>query len=226
MIHVGGTLRPMVRIHTLLPNADAIAFFFDFFNNGLSFIDSLAAANAVYGVGVGMDLGAIAELGWFTFGLSIRDLGGTVFNYSIDNFGTLAAVFGSELRLPPGSAVTDRYVIPMSVDVGIGFHPKLGTFNNILDPTLHVDLTDMVNTIGGAVAGESSIWKMVHLGAELRILRVLSAWAGLNQGYFTFGTGLDLFVLEVNASMFTRELGAFLGDRPSSGFTLEVAFRY
>ncbi len=27
LIHVGGTLRPMVRIHALLPNADALAFF-------------------------------------------------------------------------------------------------------------------------------------------------------------------------------------------------------
>jgi hypothetical protein len=226
VIHVGGTLRPMVRIHTLLPNADALAFFDNYFNLGMSFIDSLGAANAVYGVGVAMDLGAIAELGWFTFGLSIRDLGGTVFNYSIDDFATLAAVFGSELRLPPGAAVSDRYVIPMDVGFGVGFHPKLGKFSNILDPSLHVDLTDMVNTIGGAIAGDSSIWKMFHLGAELRILRVLSGWAGLNQGYFTFGAGLDLFVVEINASMFTRELGDFLGDRPSSGFTLEVALRY
>jgi len=225
-IHVGGMLRPMVRIHTLLPNADAIAFFDNFFNLGLSFIDSLGAANAVYGVGVALDLGAIAELGWFTLGLSIRDLGGTVFNYSIDDVATLAAVFGSELRLPPGSAVTDRYVIPMDVGFGVAFHPKMGGFNKILDPTLHVDLTDMVNVISGAAAGESSIWKMFHLGAELKIVRVLSAWAGLNQGYFTFGAGLDLFVLEINASVFTRELGDYLGDRRSSGFTLEAAFRY
>lgn len=225
-IHVGGMLRPMVRIHALLPNADAIAFFDNFFNLGLSFIDSLGAANAVYGVGVALDLGAIAELGWFTLGLSIRDLGGTVFNYSTDDVATLAAVFGSELRLPPGSAVTDRYVIPMDVGFGVAFHPKMGAFNKILDPTLHVDLTDMVNVISGAAAGDSSIWKMVHLGAELKIVRVLTAWAGLNQGYFTFGTGLDLFVLEVNASVFTRELGDYLGDRSSSGFTLEVAFRY
>jgi hypothetical protein len=226
LIHVGGTLRPMVRIHTLLPNAAAIAFFDNVFTLGQSLFTALGAADAVYGVGVAMDLGAIAELGWFTLGLSIRDLGGTVFNYSIDDFGTLAAVFGSELRLPPGSAVTDRYVIPMDVGFGLAFHPAMGTFNKILDPTLHVDLTDMVNAISGAVDGSSSIWKMVHLGAELRILRVLSTWAGLNQGYLTFGAGLDLFVLEVNASVFTRELGAFLGDRSSSGFTLEVAFRY
>jgi hypothetical protein len=67
---------------------------------------------------------------------------------------------------------------------------------------------------------------MVHLGAELKILSVLSAWAGLNQGYFTFGAGLDLFVVEINASVFTRELGSYLGDRRSSGATLEVAIRF
>jgi hypothetical protein len=225
MIHIGGTLRPMVRIHALLPNADALAFFSSL-QAGDPILTALNAADAVYGVGVALDLGAIAEMGWFTFGLSIRDLGGTVFNYSLDDFGTISAVFGSELRLPPGTPVTDRYVIPMNVSLGVAFHPVFGTFNKWLDPTIHVDLTDMVNVISGAVAGDASIWNMVHLGTELRLLSVLSAWAGLNQGYFTFGAGLDLFVLEVNMSVFTRELGRYLGDRSSSGATLEVAIRF
>jgi hypothetical protein len=224
LFHIGGTLRPMVRIHTLLPNADALAMFSSL-QAGDTLMSSLGSANAVYGVGVALDLGVIAELGWFTFGLSIRDLGGTVFNYSIDDFATLTAVFGSELRLPPGSPITDRYVIPMDVSFGVGFHPVFGKFNKILDPTIHVELTDMVNVIGGAIAGSNSAWNMVHLGAELRFLSVLSAWAGLNQGYFTFGAGLDLFVVEINASVFTRELGSYLGDRASSGATLEVAIR-
>jgi hypothetical protein len=225
LIHVGGTLRPMVRIHTLLPNADALAMFMSL-QAGDTLMTALGTANAVYGVGVALDVGAIAELGWFTFGLSIRDVGGTVFNYSIDDFATLATVFGSELRLPPGSTVADRYVIPMDVSLGVAFHPVFGKFNKVLDPTLHVDLTNMVNVIGGAIAGDNSAWTMVHLGAELRLLGVFSAWAGLNQGYFTFGAGLDLFVVDINASLFTRELGRYLGDRPSSGATLEVAIRF
>jgi hypothetical protein len=225
LIHIGGTLRPMIRIHTLLPNADALAMFASL-QAGDSLAVALGPANVVYGVGVALDLGVIAELGWFNFGLSIKDIGGTVFNYSTDDFATLSAVFGSELRLPPGSPVTDRYVIPMDVSFGVAFHPVFGKFNKILDPTIHVDLTDMVNVIGGAIAGDSSAWNMVHLGAELRLLKVLSAWAGLNQGYLTFGAGLDLFVIEINASVFTRELGRYLGDRPSSGATLEAAIRF
>jgi hypothetical protein len=225
LFHVGGTLRPMIRVHTLLPNADALAMFTSL-QAGDSLAIALGPAKVVYGVGVALDLGVIAELGWFTFGLSIRDIGGTVFNYSTDDFATLSAVFGSELRLPPGSPVTDRYVIPMDVSFGVGFHPLFGKFSKILDPTIHVDLTNMVNVIGGAIAGDSSAWTMVHLGAELKLLRVFSAWAGLNQGYFTFGAGLDLFVVEINASVFTRELGSYLGDRASSGATLEVAIRF
>ena len=41
-----------------------------------------------YGVGFALDFGAIAELGWFTVGLSIRDLGGTQFTYNQNSFGT------------------------------------------------------------------------------------------------------------------------------------------
>jgi hypothetical protein len=222
--HVGGALRPMVRIHTLLPNADALAMF-TALQGGSDLVTALGGADAVYGVGVGLDLGVIAELGWFSLGLAARDIGGTVFNYSVDDFATLSSVFGTELRLPPGAAVTDRYVIPMDVSLGAAFHPRLGKFNNILDTTIHVELTDLVNTIADAAAGTGSIWKMVHAGAELRLLRVFNAWAGLNQGYFTFGAGLDLFVMDVNLAVFTRELGAWLGDRPSSGASLEIAIR-
>jgi hypothetical protein len=88
-----------------------------------------------------------------------------------------------------------------------------------------VELTDLTHTIADAIAGDGSIWKMVHAGVELRLLRVLSAWAGLSQGYFTFGAGLDLFIVDLNLAVFTRELGAWLGDRPSSGASLELAIR-
>ncbi|HSV92148.1 MAG TPA: hypothetical protein VLH81_03690, partial [Desulfobacterales bacterium] len=161
--HVGGTLRPMVRIHTLLPNADALAMFTALMG-GSSLFTAIGTADAVYGVGVAMDLGVIAELGWFTFGLSVRDVGGTVFNYSVDDFATVSAVFSSELRLPPGSLVTDRYVVPMDISLGAAFHPVFGDgkFNKILDTTLHIELTDLVHTIGDAVTGDGSIWKMVH----------------------------------------------------------------
>jgi hypothetical protein len=226
--HVGGSLRPMVRIHTLLPNADASAFFTSIAPPvSAPLLTALGSANAVYGVGVGLDLGVIAELGWFTLGLSARDIGGTVFNYSTADFATVSSVFGSELRLPPGAPVTERYVIPMDVSFGASFHPVFGNgkVNKILDTTLHVELTDLVHTIGDAVAGDASIWKMVHAGAELRLLSVFSAWAGLNQGYFTFGAGLDLFVVDLNLAVFTRELGDWLGDRPSSGASLEIAVR-
>lgn len=226
LVHVGGTLRPMIRIHALMPNAAAMNMLSTLFTDPPgTLLDALSMADAVYGVGVALDFGAIAELGWFTFGLSVRDIGGTVFNYSFDDFATLAAVFGSELRLPPGTPVADRYVIPMDVSFGAAFHP-VGKFNRIVDPTIHVDLSDMLNVIRDAAAGDGSIWKMVHVGAELRLVSVFSAWAGLNQGYFTFGAGLDLFVVEINAAVFTRELGSWLGDRPSSGATLEVAIRF
>ncbi len=97
LFHIGGTLRPMVRIHTLLPNSGRAGHVHRADDTpGATIIEAMGPANAVYGVGVALDLGVIAELGWFTFGLSIRDFGGTVFNYSIDDFATLSAVFGSE----------------------------------------------------------------------------------------------------------------------------------
>jgi hypothetical protein len=65
----------------------------------------------------------------------------------------------------------------------------------------------------------------VHVGAEARLFRFLTLWTGLNQGYLTLGGGLHLFVVDLNFALFTREMGEYLGDRPSSGMSLELAFR-
>ncbi len=221
-IHLGGAIRPMIRIHVPLTSAVAMGMLGALANGGdvMAAIDS---AHALYGVGIGMDLGAILETGWFAFGLSIRDLAGTQFRYSQSTYGTLSSTFGSRMQFPAGTAVTaDRHFIPMDISFGIALHPDFGNFNGVLDPSISLDIHDLV----GALSGTSSVWTLLHAGAQVRILSLFSLSAGLNQGYLTAGAGLKLFFLDINAAVFTRELGTYLGDKPNSGATLDVSIRW
>jgi hypothetical protein len=221
-LHVGGDIRPMIRVHAPISNSVALGML-TAIADGQDLLSPLNSADALYGVGIGIDLGAIAELGWFTFGLSVRDLGGTQFKYNENTFGTFSSTFGSSLRFPGGTSVTaDQYVIPMNVGIGVAVHPDLGTLKYWVDPSLSVDLQDL----GGVLGGSHSIWYDLHGGAELKLLNMFALRTGLNQGYLTFGAGVKLLVLDLNFALFTQELGAHLGDRPRAGATLDVAIRW
>jgi hypothetical protein len=192
--------------------------------NNTSLFAALNSARAFSGVGIGLDVGAIAELGWLTFGISIRDLAGTQFQYSWNYFGTLWSTLSTSLEFPSTSQSVngDTYTIPMDIAAGVALHPDLGSFNNIVDPSISVDLHDVV----GALDGSASIWTLLHAGMELRLLSLFTLRAGLNQGYLTLGAGVKLFFLDFNFALFTNELGAYIGDKPSSGASLEAAIRW
>jgi hypothetical protein len=220
-IHVGGDIRPMIRVHVPLTNSIALGALTSVAGGGDVFA-ALGSADALYGAGVGVDLGAIAELGWFNLGISIRDLAGTQFRYNSSSFATLRSTFASQVAFPSNGVLvtSDTYTIPMDVTLGFSFHPDLGTVSNIIDPSLSVDLGDLVGTL----SGDRSVWTALHVGADLRLLSLFSVSAGLNQGFLTAGGGVRLLIMDMGFAVFTRELGTHVGDKSSSGVTFDLSF--
>ena len=219
-VHVGGDIRPMIRIHVPLTNAVSLSAL-TAIASGTDLLTALASANALYGAGVGVDLGIIAELGWFNVGLSVRDLAGTQFRYSSSSFGTVPSTFASQLAFPSnGTSVADTYTIPMNVAFGVSFHPDFGNVSNIIDPSLSVDVEDLVGTL----AGERSVWTALHVGTDLRLLSLFTVSAGLNQGYLTAGAGVKVLIMDMNFAVFTREIGTHVGDKASSGVSFDLSF--
>ncbi len=219
-IHVGADIRPMIRIHAPITNSTAVSILTDLTTGG-NVLSALNTSTAYYGSGIGLDLGAIADLGWFQFGISIRDLGGTQFNYSSNTFGTVTGTLGSQGSFPSGTPVSDTYVIPMDLGVGVAFHPDLGRTNLFFDPTISFDMRNVI----GAIDGSANIWTLLHAGTEIRLMNTFTFRAGLNQGYLTVGGGVKLLFLDMNLAIFTEELGAHLGDRPAAGMTANLDFR-
>jgi hypothetical protein len=222
-VHVGGDLRPMIRMHAVLDNPSAVAMLNALVNGG-DVLAALGDAPSYYGVGIGLDVGAIAELGWFTAGISIRDLAGTQFRYNTAPFHVLEAALGSSLQFPSsGTLVTDdSYVIPMDIGMGVSFHPDFGTFNNYVDPSISFDMRNIV----GGLAGTVSMWTLLHLGIEARFLSFFTLRTGINQGYLTFGGGVKFLVFDLNFALFSRELGMHIGDKPLSGMSVDMSVRW
>ena len=219
-VHVGADVRPMIRMHSPITYVTANAII-SALQTGGNVISALNSATTYYGSGIGLDLGAIAEIGWFSVGVSIRDLGGTQFNYSSNTFGALTTTLASQGGFPSGSGVGDRFVIPMDVGLGVTFHPDLGTTKLFFDPRFSFDMRN----INGAIDGSADFWTVFHLGTEIRLLNMFTVRGGLNQGYLTLGGGIKIFFLDMNVAIFTQELGAHLGDRPNAGMTISADAR-
>jgi len=220
---IGADLRPMYRVHAPIKNEQAIGILNQLLTGDVesAFTSILSDQNAYAGLGVGIDLGTMVELGPLVASLSVRDLFGTSFAYESVPFDSImeSLAAGSEIS---GEPVDDEFVIPMNVSAGVAFHPDLGSLSWLIDPTVHADIQDIV----GVISNGRSPWTLIHIGAEAKILKLFSARAGFNQGYITAGAGAHLLFLDINAAVFTRELGKRIGDQPNSGLTVEVALRF
>jgi len=220
----GVDVRPMIRIHAPLLNKDALGLIMSLASGG----DVMAALNnatAYHGFGLGLDFGLSAAKGPLKAALSVRDLAGTRFYYSANSFKEVADSFGSNGSFPDGTEVSQdeyEYVIPMNISGGVEFHPDLEVLSFLIDPSVHADLQDLV----GVIRDKRTPWTLLHIGSEVKLARIFSVRAGFNQGYITMGGGIRLLFLDVNAALFTRELGRHLGDRPNSGVTVEAALRF
>ncbi len=109
-------------------------------------------------------------------------------------------------------------VIPRQVHLGVGVHPDFGGFSN----TLALELRDVTREIDG----DDDLSKRVHLGAEMRFPRILAIQAGVNQGYYTAGVTLDLWILTVGAATYAEEVGTFAGQRADRRYVAQLSLGF
>ncbi len=209
-LYAGGDLRFMVRSRTKMAFLDLME------NTGGS-----QSYDVLTGGGLAIDGGFIAEMGPIALGLSMRDIGGTEIDYKSSSIEDIGSIFTFE----EGSGVEeaeDNYRIPMSANIGLGYHPDFGRLSWIIDPKFHAEYQH----VWYEEEKHPSPWTHVHMGAEIKTLRFISLRAGFNQGYFTAGAGMHLLFLDLNFAYFTRETGRYTGVKPNSGLSVEAALRF
>lgn len=105
---------------------------------------------------------------------------------------------------------------PRTYNVGFrGARERLWKFT---DTSLAIEFTDIGNNSNG------SIFRLLHLGAETHWKR-LAIRAGLNQGYWSAGVGLDLSLLQLDFACYGEELGLNVGDFEDRRLALRIAFQ-
>lgn len=232
---VGGALRPNLRVTSLVGSdtaADLITQFtgVDTGDSGgdTALLDSITALN---GWGVAFDAGLLAGYRDFSFGLQARNLFNTNMQYSRNSLQeVLDALSAGGLPSAPqeGDAayVSDTYIIPAEFSLGAAWQPDLGELAFLVDPELHAEITDPFGWADLDRDRPDSFWTRVHLGTEVTFLRFFDLRFGVNQGYFTLGTGMELMFLDLQFALFSQEYGRYPGDQQVGGASLEVALRF
>jgi hypothetical protein len=232
-LNLGIAVRPTVFGYSRVNAAPILS---SYLSGGTIDFATMFTSTVYYGSGLGVDVGALYELGPFSFGLAVRDLLRTQINYSKTDFDTYLGALTSA-SLPVGSALSadelaNAWTIPMKVNAGVQFNPDLGVLTYLIDPKLSVDLLDMTSAIRTWQSGEQvtvdQVVGMLNFGGEVNLLRFLAVRAGYYGGYLSAGVGLDIFLLDINAAIagdFGRD------DTGAWGFTnvggsVEVAIRF
>ena len=228
-IAAGADLRPLLRVHSFINSDTTAAIITDFtgVDTGTEGGSVLENINALNGWGVGVDAGIIAKYRSFSLGIQGRDLFNTRLRYSLNSAEEVVDALGQG-GLPASSQASidaGDYIIPMELSFGLAYQPDLGALSNIVDPEVHAQVTDPFKLTDQDREKARSFWTRLHLGTEVTLLNFFDLRMGVNEGYVTLGAGMDLLFLEAHFSVFSRELGRYPGDRPTSGAALEVALR-
>jgi hypothetical protein len=164
------------------------------------------------GYGFAFDAGATVGIGPLSVGAMVRDYG-LEFGMGQAQVGTLI----DSVTVPVDGTTPYFMAPPVSAGAALQFN-----FANVVAPSLYAEIDDIVGVIDGGV---ETAWNSLHVGAELKLLKFIALRAGLNKGWVSLGAGLDLFIFELDAALFTEELGALPGDNGRTGIAVQAAFR-
>ena len=104
---------------------------------------------------------------------------------------------------------------------GIGWSPDLGGWEWLIDPTIAVDVVDIVGLVQDPSL--NTFLYRLKAGAEIQLFKFLELRGGLNSGYATLGAGINLFnVIHLEASYYWNEFGQQLGAQPVDALTIRV----
>lgn len=234
-LHLGIAIRPTIFGYSEISAAPILV---DYLMGGsLDSLDlgAIFASSVYFGSGLGVDVGALYELGPLSFGIGVKDFLGTQIAYQTTTFDEYyQAVIAASL--PLGAELTDEeqeaaWSIPMKINVGAEFHPDLGVASFLIDPSVSVDLLDLSLALRMFQSGQQmtsdQILSMLNFGGEINLLRFLSVRGGYYGGYLSAGVGLDIFLVDINAAIagdFGRDAAGQWGFSNVGG-SVELAFR-
>ncbi len=175
---------------------------------------SPSSLNLYGGYGFAADAGLVAGIGPAMLGFTARNLG---LAFKVGSF-TAQDVIDYNISALPFSGTTAAALTP-TYTAGLG----LRLFENTkFEPSVYAEVDDPIALFSSSDI-LTDLLTSLHAGAQIRILNFLNIRGGLNKGWYSVGAGLDLSFLEIDAAIFTEELGAYPGDKGRSGLSVQAA---
>lgn len=116
----------------------------------------------------------------------------------------------------PNMDMGDANDMDTQVNAGVAIETSLA-FITVIGALDYLD-------IGNNIGEDDDMPKRLHLGGEVKLAKLLSVRAGLNQGYYTAGATLDLFVFRFDALTYGEEIGAHAGQRVDRRYLGQISF--
>jgi len=186
----------------------------DFSNPGNISASSFAF---IGGYGFAADAGLIFGIGPVMFGFSARDLG---LEFKVGSFTAQDLANGDFGALISGGSVSALLIPSYAAGVGVRLFE-----NGLFEPSVYAEVDDPITLVQSTDFVTDAL-KSLHAGAQLRLLKFITARAGLNKGWYSIGAGIDLSFIEFDAAMFTEETGMYPGERGRSGISIQAAIRF
>ena len=217
-LSVGASIRPSLLGYTNINPSSLIGDFLGAPEGGEAAdpIATLFNRGIFYGGTVGLDVGALWDIGPFTLGAAFKDLVRIGPDYSKLTLADFENISGPQDVLTVleqgGSEITDPnfvpWIPPLNISVGAQFHPDLGVLSFLIDPRVSVDIRDMFEFIRILQLPESdprraewTVLDMLHIGAEVTFLEFATVRAGIYRDFLSAGVGLKLLFMDVNAAI-------------------------
>ncbi len=99
-----------------------------------------------------------------------------------------------------------------SINAGFAIHPDIWKIKS----AFAIDVRD--------INREIPLLSKLHVGVESKLPWLLALRAGLNQGYFTAGASLDLWVMELEGAMYFEEIGTSVRQDGNLRYAFRLSF--
>ncbi len=213
-VHLGIDVRAFYRLDS--GSAWPFSTLADAFVDGSGFNSQIGSLPLSGGLGLAVDSGAIIALGPFSAGVMIRDYG-----YEFSMGDTTVGDLADTLELPPRGNSSYRlvpnYAVGMGLDVKTSKAIGLSFSVESDDPRKFAELAQ--SDIGAS-------FETLHAGIQIEILNILALRSGYNQGLLSFGLGLDLSLVEIDAALFSEPSLDLPGNPGRGGLAIQAAIRF
>ncbi len=186
-------------------------------------IDAFSTEETIYvleGRSLGFDVGVLYDVGLlpgtFTVGATAYDIRASDFDYIFYGTPSDLPVIGEQIddgttTVDPNEAVrevaraNEQFALSPSYRVGVAYEPpSIGLLGSL---RLAADYLGYKNP-----TVDQSFFTHLHLGAQLRLIRIIKVRGGLSQGYPTFGAGLGLGIIHFDYAFHGVEDGRIPGQ--------------